>query len=229
MEKLTLESRVSDLYQTPVGHDVLAKILLQLGISEKIIKKGILSRMKLKTVAALTKKKLGEGFIEAVLQLVNTEEDVPIVSKGAITHKWWKEAVFYQIYPRSFYDTNGDGIGDLRGIIEKLDYLKELGVDALWLSPIYDSPNDDNGYDIRDYHKIMREFGTMEDFDELLTKVHKKGMKLIMDLVINHTSDEHEWFQKALALAISLSSAVSPVLTSVIKIITSAVSIAISA
>ncbi len=199
MGKLTLDSRVSDLYQTPVGHDALAKVLLQLDISEKVIKKGMISRMKLKTVAALTKKKLGEGFVEAVLQLVNTEEDVPVVSKGAITHKWWKEAVFYQIYPRSFYDTNGDGIGDLRGIIEKLDYLKELGVDALWLSPIYDSPNDDNGYDIRDYHKIMKEFGTMEDFDELLTKVHAKGMKLIMDLVINHTSDEHEWFQKALA------------------------------
>ena len=112
--------------------------------------------------------------------------------------KWWKEAVIYQIYPRSFFDTNGDGIGDLRGIIEKLDYLKDLGVTAIWMSPIYDSPNDDNGYDIRDYHKIMREFGTMDDFDELLEKAHEKGMRVIMDLVINHTSDEHEWFQKAL-------------------------------
>lgn len=197
--KLTLESRVRDLYQTPVGHDALAKVLLQLGISEKMLNNGMISGLKLKTLAALTKRKLGKDFFDAVLRLVNTEKDVPVVSKGAITHKWWKEAVFYQIYPRSFYDTNGDGIGDLRGIIEKLDYLKDLGVDALWLSPIYDSPNDDNGYDIRDYHKIMQEFGTMEDFDELLEKVHAKGMRLIMDLVINHTSDEHEWFQKALA------------------------------
>ena len=97
--------------------------------------------------------------------------------------KWWHQSVVYQIYPRSFKDANGDGIGDLRGIIEKLDYLKDLGVDALWLSPIYDSPNDDNGYDIRDYQAIMKEFGTMEDFDELLEKVHQKDMKLIMDLV----------------------------------------------
>ena len=121
-----------------------------------------------------------------------------MASKEPITEKWWKEAIIYQIYPRSFYDTNGDGIGDLRGIIEKLDYLKDLGVTAIWMSPIYDSPNDDNGYDIRDYHKIMREFGTMDDFDELLEKAHEKGMRVIMDLVINHTSDEHEWFQKAL-------------------------------
>ena len=195
---LTLESRVGDLYATPVGHDALAKVLLQVGVPEKAITNGIVSNLKLKTIAKLTKKQLGEDFFDAMLHLVNSEPDVPVVSKGAITKKWWKEAVFYQIYPRSFYDTNGDGIGDLRGIIEKLDYLKELGVDALWLSPIYDSPNDDNGYDIRDYHKIMQEFGTMEDFDELLEKVHAKGMRLIMDLVINHTSDEHEWFKKAL-------------------------------
>ena len=198
-KELTLESRVRDLYQTPVGHDALAKVLMQLGMSEKILSGGVLSGLKLKNLAALTKKKLGPDFFDAVLKLVNTEKDVPVVSKGEITHKWWKEAVFYQIYPRSFYDTNGDGIGDLRGIIEKLDYLKDLGVDALWLSPIYDSPNDDNGYDIRDYHKIMQEFGTMEDFEELLEKVHAKGMRLIMDLVINHTSDEHEWFRKALS------------------------------
>lgn len=197
-EKLTLNSRIGDLYRTPVGHDALAKLLLQLGIPEWALTNGIVAGMKLKTVEKLTKKVLGKEFFEAVLQLVNTESNVPADGRGAVTKKWWKEAVFYQIYPRSFYDTNGDGIGDLRGIIEKLDYLKELGVDALWLSPIYDSPNDDNGYDIRDYHKIMEEFGTMEDFDELLEKVHAKGMRLIMDLVINHTSDEHEWFQKAL-------------------------------
>lgn len=197
-EKLTLNSRIGDLYRTPVGHDALAKLLLQLGIPEWALTNGIVAGMKLKTVAKLTKKVLEKEFFDAVLQLVNTESDIPVAGNGTITKKWWKEAVFYQIYPRSFYDTNGDGIGDLRGIIEKLDYLKELGVDALWLSPIYDSPNDDNGYDIRDYHKIMKEFGTMEDFDELLEKVHEKGMRLIMDLVINHTSDEHEWFKMAL-------------------------------
>ena len=107
---------------------------------------------------------------------------------------WWKEAVAYQIYPRSFMDSNNDGIGDLQGIIEKLDYIKDLGIDVIWICPMYKSPNDDNGYDISDYKAIMDEFGTMEDFDELLDKVHKKDMKLIIDLVINHTSDEHEWF-----------------------------------
>ena len=107
---------------------------------------------------------------------------------------WWKEAVVYQIYPRSFMDSNGDGIGDLQGIIRRLDYLKTLGVDVIWMSPVYQSPNDDNGYDISDYQAIMEEFGTMEDFDELLSKAHEKGLKIVMDLVVNHTSDEHRWF-----------------------------------
>lgn len=107
---------------------------------------------------------------------------------------WWKEAVVYQIYPRSFLDSNGDGIGDLRGIISRLDYLKKLGIDVIWMSPVYQSPNDDNGYDISDYQAIMEEFGTMEDFDELLLEAHKRGLKIVMDLVVNHTSDEHEWF-----------------------------------
>ena len=108
--------------------------------------------------------------------------------------KWWKEAVAYQIYPRSFMDLNNDGIGDLKGIISKLDYLKELGIDVIWICPIYKSPNDDNGYDISDYQDIMNDFGTMEDFNELLSEVHKRNMKIIIDLVINHTSDEHPWF-----------------------------------
>lgn len=111
-----------------------------------------------------------------------------------LNKKWWKEAVVYQIYPRSFKDSNGDGIGDLRGVIEKLDYLKDLGIDVIWLNPIYSSPNDDNGYDISDYYSIMSEFGTMEDFDELLDEAHKRGIKIVMDLVVNHTSDEHKWF-----------------------------------
>lgn len=108
--------------------------------------------------------------------------------------QWWKEAVAYQVYPRSFNDSNHDGIGDLPGMIDKLDYLKDLGIDVIWLSPMFKSPNDDNGYDISDYQEIMDEFGTMEDFDRLLKGVHDRGMKLILDLVVNHTSDEHPWF-----------------------------------
>ncbi len=107
---------------------------------------------------------------------------------------WWKEAVVYQIYPRSFMDSNGDGIGDIQGIISRLDYLKYLGIDVIWLSPVYQSPNDDNGYDISDYQAIMDEFGTMADFDELLEKAHGRGIRIVMDLVVNHTSDEHKWF-----------------------------------
>src|SRR3954452_342600 len=110
---------------------------------------------------------------------------------------WWKEAVIYQIYPRSFKDSNGDGIGDVQGIISKLDYIKSLGVDAVWLNPIFSSPNDDNGYDISDYRNIMSDFGTMQDFDELLHGMHERGLKLILDLVANHSSDEHEWFKQS--------------------------------
>ena len=111
--------------------------------------------------------------------------------------KWWKEAVVYQIYPRSFMDSNGDGIGDLKGIIEKVPYLKELGVNVVCLSPIYQSPNDDNGYDISDYRRIMNEFGTMDDFQQLLTLCHEADIRLVMDLVVNHTSDEHAWFAES--------------------------------
>lgn len=108
--------------------------------------------------------------------------------------QWWKESVVYQIYPRSFADSNGDGIGDLNGITEHLDYLQDLGVDVIWLSPVYQSPNDDNGYDISDYQAIMSDFGTMEDYDRMLSEAHKRGIKIVMDLVVNHTSDEHQWF-----------------------------------
>lgn len=111
--------------------------------------------------------------------------------------KWWKEAVVYQIYPRSFKDTNGDGIGDLQGIISELDYIKSLGVDVIWLNPIFESPNADNGYDISNYRGIMKEFGTMEDFDTMLKGMHERGLKLLLDLVVNHSSDEHKWFQES--------------------------------
>ena len=108
--------------------------------------------------------------------------------------KWWKESVVYQIYPKSFKDSNGDGIGDIKGIIEKLDYLKELGVNVLWISPMLESPQDDNGYDISDYRRIYEDYGTMEDYEEMLSEAHKRDIKVLMDLVVNHTSDEHNWF-----------------------------------
>lgn len=110
---------------------------------------------------------------------------------------WWKETIVYQIYPRSFKDSNDDGIGDLNGITEKLDYLHGLGIETLWLNPIFASPNADNGYDISDYRQIMPDFGTMEDFDRLLNEAHARGMRLLLDLVLNHTSDQHPWFREA--------------------------------
>lgn len=197
--KMNLHSKVKDIYVNPIGHDILYKLLLQLNKSEKLITNPIIKNLRLKTLMRVTKGTLGNEFFETFLELLNSEEDVPIVSNRGITRKWWKEAVFYQIYPRSFKDTNGDGIGDIQGIISKIDYLKELGIDAIWLSPIYDSPNDDNGYDIRDYYSIMNEFGTMEDVECLLKELHKRDMRLIMDLVVNHTSDEHPWFLEALS------------------------------
>jgi oligo-1,6-glucosidase len=117
--------------------------------------------------------------------------------KNMADKNWWKECIMYQIYPRSFQDSNGDGIGDIRGIIQRLEYLESLGIDLIWLSPVYESPNDDNGYDISDYYKIHPEFGTMADFDELLESLHARGIRLIMDLVVNHSSDEHMWFRES--------------------------------
>lgn len=125
----------------------------------------------------------------------NSKEEVSAAGNtDTVSRKWWKEAVVYQIYPRSFKDSDGDGIGDLKGIISKLDYIKSLGVDVIWLNPIYASPNADNGYDISDYENIMKEFGTMQDFDSLLQGLHRRNIKLVMDLVVNHSSDEHKWF-----------------------------------
>ncbi len=196
--EITMKSSLKEVYAHPVGHDALKKILLQSGLPDHILTNPISGSLSLRAVAKLTGKILDAEFWDTFLELLNSEWDTPEEAPlDEIQRTWWKEAVFYQIYPRSFADSDGDGIGDLNGIIRKLDYLKNLGVDALWLSPVYDSPNDDNGYDIRDYHKIMDEFGTMEDFDRLLFEVHERGMQLIMDLVVNHTSDEHPWFQKA--------------------------------
>ncbi len=193
---ITYNSTLNEVYNTAVGHDAIAKLLLQLGVDEDAFKK--LGWVKLKHLKLLTKSKVDSSFYKALTDLINIENDKVEPSISAIEPTWWKEATIYQIYPRTFCDSNGDGIGDIPGIISKLDYLQDLGVKALWLSPIYDSPNDDNGYDIRDYYKIMDEFGTMKDFDKLLDELHKRDMKLIMDLVVNHTSDEHKWFKEAL-------------------------------
>lgn len=198
LRPLTLESKLKEVYANPIGHDVLSKLLMQMGKSDEWIANPVVSHLKLKTIKKWVKEILDEGFFETFLALLNDAEESMPTSHKPIGHKWWKEKVVYQIYPRSFKDSNGDGIGDIQGIVEKLDYLSGLGVDIIWLSPIYDSPNDDNGYDIRDYYKIMKDFGTMEDFDELLEGVHQRGMKLVMDLVLNHTSDEHAWFQSAI-------------------------------
>ena len=132
--------------------------------------------------------------LEAPTSATSVSEAKPVASVNGYQPKWWKEAIVYQVYPRSFKDSNGDGIGDLQGITSKLDYIQGLGVNVIWLSPHFDSPNADNGYDIRDYRKVMTEFGTMSDFDDLLKGIKQRNMKLIIDLVVNHSSDEHQWF-----------------------------------
>ncbi len=137
------------------------------------------------------------AFVLIVFTACKGNEKKPQIAEPVKDTAWWKEAVVYQIYPRSFKDSDGDGVGDLKGIISKLDYLKSLGINAIWLNPIYASPNDDNGYDISDYRAIMKEFGSMEDFDALLKGMHERGIKLVMDLVVNHSSDEHEWFKQS--------------------------------
>lgn len=195
---LTRQSRLAEIVQTPMGQDIAHTLLLQTGLPEATITNPVTRRMTLEGLQKLAHGKLDDGLIDSLLALLNSDAGEPPAADGPSPRRWWKEAVAYQIYPRSFADSNGDGIGDLAGIRQKLPYLKELGVDLLWLSPVYDSPNDDNGYDIRDYRKIMAEFGTMEDFDALLEAVHGNSMRLIMDLVVNHTSDEHAWFQSAL-------------------------------
>lgn len=142
-------------------------------------------------------KKLKTLFLTLVACLLATASSISQTTPKPVNKTWWKEAVVYQIYPRSFKDSNGDGVGDLKGIISKLDYIKSLGVDVIWLNPIFESPNADNGYDISNYRGIMKEFGTMADFDALLKGMHERGIKLLLDLVVNHSSDEHEWFKQS--------------------------------
>ncbi len=197
MIKITPNTTVREALSNPMAKDVLEKLIMALRLPESILESNAVGRLKMGALTVLTAGLLDKGTVRTICDMLNLEKDEVITDTGEMKEKWWKEAVVYQIYPRSFCDSNGDGIGDLRGIISKLDYIKALGIDVIWCSPFYDSPNDDNGYDIRDYKKIMAEFGTMEDFDELLDEIHKRGMKLIIDLVVNHTSDEHKWFVEA--------------------------------
>jgi oligo-1,6-glucosidase len=140
---------------------------------------------------------LGTLLFSTLISCKNKTADDSSKTDSTAAKEWWKEAIVYQIYPRSFKDSDGDGIGDLKGIISQLDYIKSLGVTAVWLNPIYTSPNDDNGYDVSDYRNIMKDFGTMADFDALLKGLHERNIKLVMDLVVNHSSDEHEWFKQS--------------------------------
>lgn len=192
---LTAQQRVRDLYATPLGQDIVDKILLQSGVSPRVV--SLAGGLRLSTLERLTRRFTGPGLMDALLALVNAHaEPVP---DGSPSDAWWRDAAFYQVYPRSFCDANSDGIGDLRGIISQLDYLAELGVDCLWLSPIFASPNQDMGYDISDYRDVMAEMGTLADADELIAGCHQRGMRIILDLVVNHTSSEHEWFRRAVA------------------------------
>jgi oligo-1,6-glucosidase len=193
-----MTSTVADVWANPTGRDAIEKLLLTLGRSTAWVTNPAVARLRLSQLARMAGRRVPQTFFDALLRLLNGAPEQYVDPGAPPQRAWWKEAVFYQIYPRSFKDSNGDGIGDLGGIIDSLDHLQGLGIDALWLSPIYDSPNDDNGYDIRDYRAIMAEFGTMDDFDRLLSQVHERGMRLIMDLVVNHTSDEHPWFTAAL-------------------------------
>lgn len=193
---LTKRSTVFELYRTPVGRDVIDKLFLQTGLPRRLI--YVFSGIPLSLIEKLTVGITGPGMVEMIVDLVNSERDRPLKGRAPNPTPWWREAVFYQVYPRSFADSNGDGVGDIRGIIGKLDYLAKLGVDCLWLSPVFDSPNEDMGYDVRDYRAVMEEMGTLQDMDDLIAGCHERGMRIILDLVVNHTSAEHEWFQQAL-------------------------------
>ncbi|MEO7587070.1 MAG: alpha-glucosidase [Arachnia sp.] len=194
---LNRRSTMGDLYAHPLGRDVIDKILLQMDHSRKWVDNPVIRRVPLGLIERLGGRVLGPGFLDTLLQLLNDVSDSPAHASGPVVPQWWKEAVFYQVYPRSFADSDGDGVGDLRGIINHLDHLVDLGVDCLWLSPIFASPNEDNGYDISDYRAVMTEMGTQEDVDELISACHERGMRIILDLVVNHTSDQHAWFKAA--------------------------------
>ncbi|MGC0272978.1 alpha-glucosidase [Pseudactinotalea sp. Z1739] len=201
------QTRIKDVYAHPVGRDAIDKVLLQLGRSRRWVTNPVVANLPLAAVARLARRSVGPGFADAFLAVLadhpersgtpDGPHDAAVPPGAAPSSPWWHSAVFYQVYPRSFADSDGDGIGDLRGVISHLDYLADLGVDCVWLSPIFDSPNMDMGYDVRDYRAVMEEMGTLEDLDELIAGCHQRGMRIILDLVVNHTSDQHEWFHSA--------------------------------
>lgn len=195
---ITKDTKLIDVLNTATGNDIIARLFYALGLSENILTKTYLKNLKLSALKTITLGQIDDEVLNALVKLLNTysfEIDEEVTD---IKPVWWKEAIFYQIYPRSFKDSNNDGIGDINGITSKLDYLRDLGINALWICPFYDSPNADNGYDIRDYKKIMKEFGTLDDVKILFDEAHKRNIKVIIDLVMNHTSDEHEWFKKSM-------------------------------
>ena len=194
---ITKSHTVRQLYRHPVGRDIIDKLLLQTGLPRRLV--HTVAWMRLAWLESLVAPITGPGMVDVILDLVNSEHDRPLNGRAPHPTPWWREAVFYQVYPRSFADSSGSGVGDIRGIIGKLDYLKDLGVDCVWLSPIFKSPNEDMGYDVSDYRDINEEMGTLDDVDELIAACHDRGMRLILDLVVNHTSAEHAWFQKAVA------------------------------
>ena len=205
MTGLDAHSRLRQVYAHPVGRDAIDKILLQLGRSRRWVTNPLVSRLRLGTLAALARPILGPGFVDSFLAVLAAHPDR--IDQADSLHSsdlgtdlpWWRTAVFYQVYPRSFADSDGDGVGDLRGLTTRLDHLADLGVDCVWLSPIFDSPNEDMGYDVRDYRVVMAEMGTLTDLDELIAGCHQRGMRIILDLVVNHTSDQHPWFCAAVA------------------------------
>lgn len=194
---LDRRSTIGDVYAHPLGRDITNKILLQLGRSARWVDNPIVRRLRLRLIERVGQRFVGPGFFDTLLELLNGVPDAPTHTTGPVTPHWWKTAVFYQVYPRSFADSDGDGVGDIRGIINHLDHIDDLGVDCLWLSPIFASPNEDNGYDISDYRAVMAEMGTLDDVDELIAACHGRGMRIILDLVVNHTSDQHAWFKAA--------------------------------
>ena len=190
---------VAEVYAHPLGRDIIDKILLQTGRSATWVRNPLVSRLRLRQLDKILGRMFGPGFVDTLVDLLADCPESPPRLDGPIAATWWKRAVFYQIYPRSFADSNGDGIGDLPGILAKLPYLDDLGIDCLWLSPIFTSPNKDMGYDIADYRSVMAEMGTIDDLRRLIAACHERGMRIILDLVANHTSDEHPWFKDALA------------------------------
>ena len=197
--KLDKTATIGDVYSHPLGRDIIDKALLQSGRSRLWVINPLTRHIKLSLVDWLLGRWLGRDFIPNLLQLLADCPDAPPRLNGPVADTWWKRAVFYQVYPRSFADSNSDGIGDLPGILSKLPYLVDLGIDCLWLTPIFTSPNKDMGYDVADYRAVMTEMGTIDDLRRLIAACHENGMRIILDLVANHTSDDHPWFQSALA------------------------------